>query len=43
MASFVLIARLRGIVAWKKYTTYDHADTFSISSVKVDFQCRVRA
>ena len=36
MVSFVLIVRLRGIVAWKTYTTDYHADTFSISSVKVD-------
>ena len=28
MVSFVLIARLREIVAWKKYTTYDHVDIF---------------
>ena len=35
MVSFVLIARLRGAVAWKIYTTFDHSDTFSISNVTV--------
>ena len=43
MVTFVLIARLRGIVAWKTYTTHDHAETFYISTVKVDFRCRIRA
>ena len=33
MVSSVLTARLREIVAWKKYTMYDHADTFY-------FQCK---